>query len=109
MPHRRRNPAEAEELNIAGEAEIAWSSWRQAEPFCVADYPRELRRRLLRRAIIDVRARRSIVLPAFTDLTNVEPLLDALEAGRAAVQGGVKVTPTPAGWTFAAAPPRRPA
>lgn len=98
--------AEAEEV-VMRAAEIAWSSWRQSDPLVVADHPRELRRRLLRRAILDTRARLSIVLPPFTESSNVEPLLDALDAGRAATQGGVKVTPTRAGWTFAAAPPRR--
>ena len=39
---------------------------------------------------------------------NVEPLLDALEAGSAAVQGGVKVDAVGGGWVFTAAPPRRP-
>lgn len=98
--------AEAEEV-VTRQAEIAWSSWRQAEPLAVADSSREVRRRLLRRAILDTRARLSIDLPAFSESSNVEPLLDALEAGRAATQGGVKVTPTRGGWTFSPAPPRR--
>ena len=98
--------AEAEDV-VRRAAEIAWSSWPQSDPLAAADYPREVRRRLLRRAILDTRARLSIVLPPFTESSNVEALLDALDAGRAATQGGVKVTPTRAGWTFAAAPPHR--
>jgi tRNA(Ile)-lysidine synthase len=98
--------AEAEEV-VAQAAEIAWSSWQQAGPLPANDWPREVRRRLLRRAIVATRVRLAIVSPAFTDSSNVEPLLDALEAGHAATQGGVKVTPTRGGWTFAPAPARR--
>jgi tRNA(Ile)-lysidine synthase len=99
---------DAEEV-VRHAADLAWSSGWTGEALDVADRPRELRRRLVRRAILETRARLAIALPAFGDSANVEPLLDALGAGRAAVQGGVKVTPTRAGWTFAAAPPRRPA
>ncbi len=99
---------EAEEV-IARQAELLWSErWSgPGRAVDIANEPRELRRRLVRRAIIETRHARTIVLPAFNESSNVEPLLDALEAGRAAVQGGVKVTPTRDGWTFAAAPPRR--
>ena len=99
---------DAEEV-VRHAAELAWSTGWHGEALDVADRPRELRRRLVRRAIVETRTRLAIVLPPFGDSANVEPLLDALEAGRAAVQGGVKVTPTRAGWTFTAAPPRRPA
>lgn len=94
--------------DVVGRAvDIVWSSWRRDDPLRVDGHPREVRRRLLRRAILDCRACRAIVAPGFTESSNVEPLLDALESGRAATQGGVKVTPTPSGWIFAAAPPRR--
>lgn len=100
--------AEAEEV-IAREAEVAWSErWHGGDrPFAVLDLPRELRRRLLRRAIAEVRHRLVIVMPAFGDASNVEATLDALEAGRSAVQGGVMTIAGRAGWTFRAAPPRR--
>jgi tRNA(Ile)-lysidine synthase len=100
--------AEAEEV-LAMIADTFWSQhWRGPDrPFAAADAPRELRRRLIRRAIRETRAALGIVLPAFTDSANVEPLLDALEAGRGAVQGGVMVAATRAGWRFRAAPPRR--
>lgn len=100
--------AEAEDV-VAQQAERLWEErWGgPSRALDVADEPRELRRRLLRRAIMGTRNALTIVLPTFTDSANVEPLLDALETGRGAVQGGVKVTPTPRGWTFAAAPPRR--
>lgn len=100
--------AEAEAV-IRRTAELIWSErWHGGERgFAVADEPREVRRRLIRRAIADVRSRHAIVLPAFDNAANVEPLLDALEAGRGAVQGGVKVTPAHDGWRFVPAPPRR--
>ena len=100
--------AEAEEV-LWHMAETLWSlHWHGPDrPFAVADEPRELRRRLVRRAIHATREALGIVLPAFSDSANVEPLLDMLEAGRGAVQGGVAVRATRAGWTFRAAPPRR--
>lgn len=100
--------AEAEAV-IRRAAELLWSERWHGEDrgFDVADEPRELRRRLVRRAIDAVRVQASIIRPVFGDATNVEPLLDALEAGRGAVQGGVKVTPSADGWRFVAAPPRR--
>ncbi|MCW4462114.1 tRNA lysidine(34) synthetase TilS [Sphingomonas sp. BT-65] len=73
-----------------------------------ADLPRELQRRLVRRAVAETRAVHGILLPPFSDAANVEPLLDALEAGRPATQAGVMVTPERDGrWHFAPAPPRR--
>jgi tRNA(Ile)-lysidine synthase len=69
--------------------------------------PREIRRRLIRWAILDVRASRAVASPAFSEASNVEPLLDALEAGRGAVQGGIQVRPSATGWTFQPAPPRK--
>ena len=100
--------AEAEEV-VAREAEAAWSErWHGGDrPFHVADLPRELRRRLLRRAISDMRHGLGIVLPPFGPASNVEATLDALEAGRSAVQGGVMARATRDGWTFRPAPPRR--
>ena len=97
------------ELAVSRLAELLWSErWRGPDRgLSLDDQPRELRRRLLRRAVLETRAAAAIVLPAFSDAANVEPLLDSLERGQGAVQGGVKVTPTRAGWTFAPAPPRR--
>lgn len=73
----------------------------------VADLPRELKRRLARAAIDDVRLTNGITRPAFTDATNIEPVLDALEAGKSATQAGILVTPKGAVWRFTEAPPRR--
>lgn len=97
------------EMVIALQAETLWTDrWRGTDrPFPVEELPRELRRRLVRRAIHAARAQHGIVLPAFTDSANVEALLDALEAGRGAVQGGVKVDAARDGWTFRPAPARR--
>jgi tRNA(Ile)-lysidine synthase len=100
--------AEAEEALSLLAARLWAERWHGADrAFAIGDEPRELRRRLVRRAILDVRHQRSIVLPSFTDSANVEPLLNALEAGKGAVQGGVKVSAMSEGWVFRAAPPRR--
>lgn len=73
----------------------------------LADLPRELKRRLARAAIHDVRLVNGITRPDFTDATNIEPLLDALETGKSATQAGTFVTPKGTVWRFSEAPPRR--
>ena len=73
----------------------------------LADLPRELKRRLARAAIHDVRLVNGITRPDFTDATNIEPLLDALETGKSATQAGIFVTPKGTVWHFSEAPPRR--
>jgi tRNA(Ile)-lysidine synthase len=83
--------------------------WRgPGQPFDVQRELREVRRRLIRRAILATRETLAVTEPPFGAGANVEPLLDALEAGSAAVQGGVKVDAVGGGWVFTAAPPRRP-
>jgi len=72
-----------------------------------ADLPRELRRRLARRAVGAVRAAAGIAEPAFGEGANVEPLLDALENGRRATQGGVLASVRDGRWRLRPAPPRR--
>ena len=101
--------AEAEEV-IAAATERAWAArWRgPGEGFAIADEPRELRRRLVRRALHDTRARLAVTAPPFDpDSANVEALLDALDAARSATQAGILVRSAPAGWIFSIAPPRR--
>jgi tRNA(Ile)-lysidine synthase len=100
--------AEAEEV-IARLTEQLWiEQWRGPDrPLAVTGQPRELRRRLLRRALHATRARHAIELPAFTDSSNIEPLLDALEARRGATHAGVKVEVHEESWIFRPAPPRR--
>jgi tRNA(Ile)-lysidine synthase len=69
--------------------------------------PRGLKRRLAQRAIGAVRDAAGIERPDWSPETNVEPLLDALERGKAATQAGVLVRPDGAVWRFGVAPPRR--
>lgn len=72
-----------------------------------AGLPRELQRRLVRRALAMVRENGHIALPPFSSASNIEALLDALETGQRATQAGVIVTPRGDKWHFAPAPPRR--
>lgn len=71
------------------------------------DLSREVQRRMLRRAIHETRTRLGIVLPVFSDSTNIEPLLDALDAGSGATQAGLVVQAKREIWHFRPAPPRR--
>ena len=69
--------------------------------------PRELRRRLARRAITAVREAHAIDAPVWSDAVAIEPFLDALDAGRAATQAGVKASIKAGAWRFRPAPPRK--
>ena len=71
------------------------------------DLPRELGRRLARRAIGTVRAAAGIESPAWTEGGNIEKLLDALEQGSRATQAGVIASVRSGVWRFRPAPPRR--
>jgi len=73
----------------------------------VTGLPRELLRRLARRGVMTARGAAGIADPGFSDAANVEPLLDALAAGRRASQSGILVTPHGDRWRFRPAPPRR--
>jgi tRNA(Ile)-lysidine synthase len=73
----------------------------------VADLPRGLQRRLAQRAIGAVRAAAGIERPDWSPENNIEPLLDALAAGKAATQAGVLVRPSGDLWHFRVAPARR--
>ncbi|HEU0043891.1 tRNA lysidine(34) synthetase TilS [Sphingomonas sp.] len=72
-----------------------------------ADLPRELRRRLVRRAIAAVRDTAGIASPVWSESANVEALLDSLAVGRRATQAGVIAAPQGESWRFRPAPPRR--
>ncbi|ONF96640.1 tRNA lysidine(34) synthetase TilS [Sphingomonas jeddahensis] len=94
--------------------ELAALFWRErvviAEEVVTIDpqgLPRDTLRRLARRAIANVRAAGSIAAPPFDDSANVEPLLDALRAGRRATHGGVAAAVRRGIWHFRPAPPRR--
>ena len=87
-----------------------WAARVRAEPALtldVSDLPRELRRRLARRAIGETRARYAITVPEWSDAANIEPLLDSLAAGTSATQAGVMLIPHGEIWTVTKAPPRR--
>jgi tRNA(Ile)-lysidine synthase len=73
----------------------------------VRDLPRELRRRLVRRAIDHVRSHAPAAEGNWSDATNIEPLLDALESGSGATQAGVAASSAGDRWRFRPAPPRR--
>ena len=72
-----------------------------------ADLPRELGRRLARRAIGTVRAAAAIEAPAWNEGGNIEKLLDALGQGSRATQAGVIASVRSGIWRFRPAPPRR--
>ena len=75
----------------------------------VADLPREVRRRLVRIGLVSIDALEQDfrVIEDHWGATNLEPLLDALEAGRQASQGDVLAFAKGTRWHFRPAPPRR--
>jgi tRNA(Ile)-lysidine synthase len=70
-------------------------------------FPREVQRRLVRRAIREMREQHGIVRPVFTESANIESLLDALSCGSTATQAGILVQAKGEIWTFRPAPARR--
>ena len=99
---------EAEEV-IAREVRALWEArWRGPDQALVlGDLPRELQRRLLRRAVSEARRVSGIAQPRFGPATNVETVLDSLAAGRNATIGGVMIVSKADGLVLRAAPPRR--
>lgn len=73
----------------------------------MAGLPRELARRLSRRAIGDVVLANGIDVPRWSESANIEALLDALVAGRRATQAGVVVSRQQDVWRFRPAPSRK--
>jgi tRNA(Ile)-lysidine synthase len=71
----------------------------------VGDVPRELLRRMVRRAIGVVRD--AVTEADWSAAVNIERLLDALIAGKRATQAGVIASPRAGVWRFRPAPPRR--
>lgn len=101
--------AEAEEA-LAWNVERLWAERARGDSPLILDVtglPRELRRRLTRRAISEMRVRHAITAPAWNEAANIEPLLDSLEAETRATQAGVMLTPRGDRWTIAKAPSRR--
>lgn len=72
-----------------------------------ADLPREVLRRLARRAIGEVIATHAVATTQWSESANIEALLDALLSGRRATQAGVIASPHGPEWRFRPAPPRR--
>jgi tRNA(Ile)-lysidine synthase len=99
---------EAEEV-LHVEATTLWEDrWHGPErPFVLHDLPRELQRRLLRRAIVETRRALGIVLPPFPAGSNVEAVLDSVMARRTTTLGGVMIVRQRDGSVFRPAPPRR--
>ncbi|MGW8279294.1 tRNA lysidine(34) synthetase TilS [Sphingomonas aurantiaca] len=69
--------------------------------------PREILRRLARRAIGTVRAEAGIAAPEWTEAANIEKLLDSLMAGKRTTQAGIIASVRGNVWRFREAPPRR--
>lgn len=87
-------------------ADLMVTERRRGDGWDMSALPRELRRRLARRAILDVRA----ATPCegrFDAASNVEGLLDTLDAGKKATIAGVLAVPRGQTWRFVPAPPRR--
>jgi tRNA(Ile)-lysidine synthase len=100
------------ESEIEATLDALWVTRLRAVPEgeCAIDVtglPRELRRRLVRRAIGVVREKSGIERPAWSDASNVESLLDALGTGHRVTLAGVQAMPKREIWRFRAAPPRR--
>lgn len=99
--HRRRWPMSRNQP--AGKAPLDDGVW-----FDLTDLPREIKRRLARAAIAAVRDLADITRPEFSAATNIESLLDALEAGKSATQAGVMASVESGGlWQFREEPQRR--
>ncbi len=112
-PHLARSAATLAETDADVRAIVEWLWSERAVVtdgevrLAIEGLPRELLRRLARRAIGSVRADARIVQPEWSDSTNIERLLDALAAGKRATQAGVVVSPRGGGWRFRVAPARR--
>lgn len=98
--------AEAEDA-LATWVDQLWAERWDGESLDVAGLPREVRRRLVRRAVLAVRSAHGVTAPHFTDSSNIEPLLDALQVGGPASQSGVLVTSHDGKLRVTLAPARR--
>jgi tRNA(Ile)-lysidine synthase len=106
-----RHAAEAE-ATLAGLADRYWAeravTLGEAEiRLDLADLPRDIRRRLVRRAIREMRGLARITTPAFTDGANIEALLDQLEALSGGTHAGIEARTRATFATFRPSPPRR--
>ncbi|HET9512018.1 MAG TPA: tRNA lysidine(34) synthetase TilS [Sphingomonas sp.] len=87
-------------------AEWAFAERRRADGWDMTGLPRDVRRRIVRRAIIEVRAAGTCE-GRFDSATNVEGVVTALDAGEQATLAGVLASSRGAVWRFVPAPPRR--
>lgn len=106
--------AHCREVDAALTETVDWL-WRtrcrdaEAGEHCIdtTDLPRELRRRLARRAITAVRRAHRITEGPWSEAANIESLLNALESGKKATQAGILASERGEIWHFRPAPPRR--
>ncbi len=87
-------------------ANLLFVERRREDGWDMTGLPREIRRRLVRRVIRDVRASAPCE-GQFGSATSVEGILNALEAGQKATLAGVLASARGEIWRFAPAPPRR--
>ncbi len=73
----------------------------------IADLPREIRRRLVRRAIREMRSLARITAPAFGDGANIEALLNQLENASGGTHAGIEARTRATFASFRRSPPRR--
>ena len=112
-PHLARAAATLAETDADVRAIVQWLWGERAVVtsgevrIAIEGLPRELLRRLARRAIGSVRVDAQIAQPEWRDSTNIERLLDALIAGKRGTQAGVVVSPRGGAWRFRVAPARR--
>lgn len=112
-PHLARSAAVLAETDADVRAIVEWL-WAERAVHAdgevrltTAGLPRELLRRLARRAIGCVRTDAAMTRPDWSDSANIERLLDALMTGKRSTQAGVVVSPRGGGWRFRVAPARR--
>lgn len=112
-PHLARSAATLAETDADVRAIVEWLWAERAVRadgevrLATAGLPRELLRRLARRAIGCVRIDAAMAQPDWSESANIERLLDALMTGKRSTQAGVLVSPRGGGWRFRVAPPRR--
>ena len=112
-PNLARAAAALAETDIDVRAMVDWIWTERAKvgggevKIAVDNLPREILRRLARRAIGAVRSEAGIVVPEWTDAANIESLLDSLTTGKRTTQAGIIASVRGDVWRFREAPPRR--
>ena len=112
-PHLARAAALLAEADGDIRATVEWFWGERAQVdgdnvrLLAAGLPREVTRRLVRRAIGTVREAAGITTPPWSESAQIEALLDGLAEGRRATQAGVIGSARGDMWRFRPAPPRR--